>query len=384
MVSQLGIIFLVVLTVIFNALYWKIPSIKQTFFVPVFFMILANFLGALGAYFYFNQPFILSLWAQKSMLLYFTYFLLHIIKLPVKQIENMMIMMAVAYVAFYVLQYVAYPIRIISTRIDYDRGTVRIFIPGIAFLIFAYYRSLQEFYYRKSMKDVLLVVATLAILILLGSRATMAIAAFTTASALIFGRQIKSKVVLYILIAVAMVALYFIFEDIFSSLFELSSEESETAEDNVRLRGINFFLYEFPKSPLAYITGSGLGHENSQYGLYMKHLTVSYGYFQGDIGIIGEYSRYGIFLVIGGLIMFMRILFYKYDNTKKYFRYLIISSLLSIALGFNLTASYAIITLCIMMYTIDVLEEEKRNAPKKKPVVYFEQLEQDNSNTKIF
>lgn len=372
-----AVIALVFLVVLFNRIYWKIPNIPMTFSFPVALMFVSIFLSLFAAYYFHDQPILLTLWAQRYMFLYFVYFFLHVIKLSVKQVERLLLFVALAYVAVYFLQYAIYPLKIVNVRIDFDRGTVRIFIPGLAFMMIMFYRFLQEFYYRKSMKDILYVMLFFSILILLGSRAGISMTAFVVAIALIFGRQIKSKVVLYFLIIFAIGALYFAFQEIFDNLLNLSSQESETADDNVRVRSIEYFTTEFFPNTLAYITGNGMHHEASSYGLKVAYMAARYGYFQVDIGIIGEFSRYGSFLVIGGLMIFAKLIFYKYDSNYIYIRYFIISGSLALFLGMNFTSTYGIVSICILMYIVDCLKNEHKNEQKeKKALVHFNQFDQ--------
>jgi len=377
---EAAIVVLVVLVVLFNRIYWKIPHIKMTFSLPISLIFIAIFLSIFAAYYFHNQSIPLTVWAQRYMFLYFFYYFLHIIKLPLEQIEKLLFYVALGFVALYFLQFVIYPMKIVNVRIDYDRGTIRIFLPGLAFLMLAYYRSLQEFYYRRTMKYAIYVVVFLSIVILLGSRASMAITGFLTAMALVLGKQIKSKILLYILIMFAMVTLYFAFQDIFENILNLTEEQSETAEDNVRLKSIEYFTTDFFPNPMAYVSGNGMHHEASSYGLSVAYMGAVHGYYQSDIGIIGEFSRYGVLLVLGGAIIFLKLIFYKYNNRYIYIRYFILSGTMAISLGMNFTSSYGIVSLCILMYVVDCLKHERStNQEPKRPHVYFEQLEGKNS-----
>jgi len=377
---QMIILGLIILTLLFQVIYWKIPLYKQRFVVPLVLIYVGVALSMFTAYAEHGQSFGVSLWAQRFMYFYLFYFFLHVLQLDVKQIEKIIVFFGLLYVAAYVVQYVAHPRILFDVRIDPSRGTIRIFLPGLSFLILAFFLSMQEVFQRNSVRHMIYMLLFFSIIVLSGTRQVTANLGFVGVMALIFSKRVQSRLLLFFLAALAAVAAYFIFQDIIHQLLSLSREQTANAEaEMARLRAAEFFLTDFFPDKPAYITGNGESHAWSSFGQQVDAYKVNYGFFQSDIGIIGEYTKYGAFFVAGAILLLIKMLSQKLPQKQQYIRYFLFSTLISLPFAMTFTRHYYIVILCILMYIIDVKVREKEESQHgKKPAVHFTGVEKTN------
>ena len=88
------------------------------------------------------------------------------------------------------------------------------------------------------------------------------------------------------------------FQGIFEALFKQTLRERSLGSDYIRIMAAKYYLTDFFRTPLAYITGNGMFNSNSMYGAEMKRLT-SRGLWVSDIGLLGNYAIYGFFFILG-------------------------------------------------------------------------------------
>lgn len=377
--STLAIIFVVIL---FQEIYWKNPLERHHFTLPIVFILIGVFLSMITAYADHDQSFLISLWAQRFMYFYLFYFALHVIRLDANTIEKILFTTGIIYALAFLIQYFAFPRVLFNVRLGLERGTIRIFIPGLTFLYLAYFRSLTRVIYDNSLRQLPYLFLFLVIFILSGTRSIIAGPAIVTFGILIFSNRIKSKALIMVLIIAMLTASYYMFEEIIQNLLSLSQEQTNRANQDIRIRAAKFFLTDFFPDNIAYITGNGEGHQASNFGLKILSYKLNYGYYQSDIGFLGEYIKFGVFLILGAAVLFYRGIFQRLNSKYLYIRYFLILLLISTPLGMFFTTSHSITTLCLVMYLID---KQKNNQKKKKkhPIVYFPELEQSSQQVLI-
>ncbi len=367
-------------TLVFQIIYWKIPVIKHHFSVPVLLIFSGVFISMLMAYYAHKQGFEVSLWAQRFMYFYIFYFFLHIFKIPIYQIEKIIFIFGLAYAFAYLLQYFAFPTAIFDVRIDPSRSTIRIFIPGFSFMLLAFFFSLQELFYKNSLKHIIYLLLFFSILVLSGTRQVIANIALISFLALIFSKRIKSKLLIYFLAFLAAVAVYFLFHDIINSLLTISQEQTNDAQNEItRLKTTEFFLTDFFPNQLAYITGNGESHQWSAYGREVQSYKMQYGYYLSDIGFIGEYTKYGLFFAIGALMLLIRALKQKLPQNMLYIKLFFFSNIIALPVGAMFSQPYSIVAVCLLLYMIDRhIANTGRENYHNRPIVYFSELENVN------
>jgi hypothetical protein len=375
-IAQFVVIGLMGAVILFQAIYWKYELYRRYFNSPLFLIFLGVLLSMITAYAFHSQSFVISFWAQRFMYFYLFYFVLHIIQVPVQKLEKILFYAGVIYALLFIVQYLAFPKVLFTVRQGVERGTVRIFIPGMAFMHLAYFMGFTRLIFFNSFKYIPYLLLFMGIYILTGTRSTIAAPTIITILILIFSNKIRSKGVILLLILLLLGAAYYMFQDIIENLITLSVEQKETAEENIRVRATRFFLTDFFPNNFAYITGNGEGHQASPFGKEIFSYKILYGYYQSDIGLIGEYVKFGVFFLAGAFMILYKGIFQPVDIHHKYVRYFFLLLLVSMPLSANFTSPDSIVVICIMAYILDYLKNNKKEKEKeKKPLVYFPELE---------
>jgi len=378
-VIQIAAIGLMFAFIVFQEIYWKTSTLKHHFTIPILIIFTGVLLSMFTAYTEHGQPFQISMWAQRFMYFYLLYFLLHIIRIPVKQMENILFYIGVVYALAFLIQYVIYPRTLFDVRMGMERGTIRIFIPGLPFLNLAYFICLNKIFVNQSYLKTGWLILFLSVFILSGTRSILAGPLLVTLMALAFSKGVRSRSVITGLVIIGAGLVYYMFQDIIQNLINISEAQSMHSSQNIRLRAAEFFLTDFFPNKLAYITGNGESHQASQFGREISYYKAYHGFYQSDIGIIGEYSKYGLLLIIGAASLLIKGISSKIPSLFLYTKYFLILTIIFMPFGVSYTSSDSIAVICCALYIIDNQKNklQTNNKTIKRPVVYFEELEKD-------
>lgn len=378
-ILQFATIGLLVCIIIFQYTYWKFPLGKHHFTLPIVFIFIGVLLSMLTARFGHGQPFVISMWAQRFLYFYLLYFVLHILQVPIKTLEKIIFYSGVIYALVFFIQYAAFPRVIFDVRQGVERGTIRIFVPGLTIMNLAYFIGLVRVIYHNSFKYIPYLLIFVTIYLLSGTRSYIAGPTLITLLALIFSNRIKSKGFILLLVIGALGITFYMFQDIIENLVSLTSKQSKNFTEDHRYRAAEFFLTDFFPNQLAYITGNGEGHQISAFGREIFSYKANYGFYQSDIGLIGEYTKYGAFFILGVIILFYKVMSQKLSINLKYIHFFFLLLIISMILGSFFTSPDSIVILCMLMYMLDVERNTNPKYQKKyKPVVYFPEMEYPN------
>ncbi len=359
---------------IIQTVYQKQIDFPKNFSWGVFLIFLGVALSMLMAKAGHDQAFQITLIAQRFMYYYIAYWVLHSIKFSIEDLERIILWMGITFSILYIIQFIVYPTVVFDVRIAEDRGTVRIFLSGFLFLSIAYFLTLSKIFREFSFFRLFSLTLFLSIFILMGTRQIIFSILLLTIMYVLFSKAVKSRVIILFLMGIATIPILVLFQDIFLSLLDLSKSQSETIAENVRLRAAVFFLTEFFPNNLAYITGNGADSTNSYYGFMVQMYKDAYGFYQSDIGLVGDYTKFGAAFVIGAFYILFKIIFGRLSPNNSYIRYLFLSIILTLFTGGGPFAqSDSIIAICFLMYILDVdkydrdvLEYEKLNAEEEE------------------
>jgi hypothetical protein len=313
-----------------------------------------------GAWLFYGQAVGISILSQRFMYFFLFYFLLHHLKIPPKEIIRLILALGLIYSFLYLLQTFLYPTPITTSDMWKARGTIRIFMPGSAYLILAYLYAFTQFLNTFRIRYMLLCFLGLVIFILLGTRQVLATMALLTIIATLLSKRITSKAIGAVLITASIIPAFFLFKDVFTALFEVTQKQMVNVEQNVRVRAALFFLYEFFPNKLAYIIGNGVPSAHSTLGLKIDEYKEAFGFFQSDIGLIGDYTKFGILFVVAELTIMFRILFMKLHPNLMFIKLFTIGMFLTLFTGKGaFGAADNIVFICLFLYLIDVYKDKR-------------------------
>lgn len=348
----LGVIFLLI---VMDAIYFRQEGFPKKYALPIILIFAGVFISMFAARWGHDQSYTTTLIAQRFMYFYLLYWALHAIKIDTKSLESIIIWLGVTYSVFYLIQFFVYPNIVFDVRVAEDRGTIRIFLSGFGFLILAYFLTLSKTFKEFTPARIFYIILFLSIIILMGTRQVILSVVLITMLFVLFSRLVKSRILVFTMVVLSLIPLFIIFQDIFISLIDLSKNQSEALAENTRIRSATFFLTQLFPDTYAYYTGNGADSANSNYGLSIQMYKDLYGFYQSDLGIIGDYTKFGVLFVIGVFWILFKIIFSKPGPESAYIKFFFISILLTLFTGggaFGMSDSIAAV--CFTFYLLDI------------------------------
>lgn len=261
------------------------------------------------------------------------YFFLHYLQISRKFLENVIIIFAIIFSLFYILQLLEYPNMIFNSNMLEDRGTIRISIEGNGFLMMAYFLLLNRFLLNRRILNLLLAFVFFIILLLGGFR-TLTLAALLL-SGLMYIRLVKYSVINYTILVFMILFVMGLFQfqgtsKIINEMVSTSTEQKAEGSDYIRFRELNYYFNVYPQNKSYFIMGGGLPGTKSSYSNSMDRIEVQYGFYWDDLGLIGFYILIGAVALLGLLWYTIKAIFIKVPPhniyISMYFIYLLIVS----------------------------------------------------------
>ncbi len=351
-VTLMGVLIVFGLLMVY-IVYANDDGIRKRFRTEIVMIFIALIISAFAAEFFHEQSILTTLFSQYEFYVFIFYFLLHRMRPDSVKIVDMFVWLGYIYCFIYFLQYFAYPAKIVSSIIFNDRGTIRIFMPGSQYIFASWFILLSRYFISKKLINIIGLIPIFIVFILLGTRQVLATIILLTLLNILLSRSIKSKVTTYILIALMLIPFYFLFQGIFDQLFEVSKKAQNGMKDNIRIMAANYFLFDFNRNPLWLLTGNGMPGPHSHYGVFLSDISDKLGYYQSDIGIIGDLSKFGILFALAQLMFMIKMVFLKYSEKHAFIRYNAIAMILTMFTGAGL-GSGIIVFSCLMFYIAEV------------------------------
>lgn len=370
------------LIVVLLLLYWVYGEkehfdVKKNFKIFIIIILLTLIPSMINAAYFHNQPLARSLYEQRDVYYYLSYFLFHQMRLHKKFFEKLIFYFGIAYLLFYIIQFLVYPNVLFDVSMMKDRNTLRISLPGVTFAFLNYFYCLQQFFIKRSIKYVIVMILTLIISILLGGRQVVFMLFFVTILFLLINRHVKYKPAILVLAVTGLISIYLSFQEVFNAFVQTTVETKEAGSQYIRVRAASYFLFNFSPNEWTYIFGNGNPSGTSSYGRTIERLMDEQGFFISDVGMIGVYVYYGLFFVLGSIALLIKALTLKIHEQSKYIKYYLIMVLQAILTGTGFMRSEFIVAYCIMLYILDI------SASKKTKIQTHYVINQQNDQKKV-
>jgi len=340
-----------------NIVYFKSKDVEKGFSIPVFLIFISLIISTFAASYFYDQSLFSTLISQFDLYLFLFYFLLHKMKPKPEDLTNMIVIIGLIYCLIYFIQFAVYPKVIVICSMFKDRGTLRIFMPGIGSMVSAYYILLSRFIASKKPKFILLLMPTVVVLFLLGTRQALGIVALMTILMILFSKKIKSKFLIFVLIFICILPVFLIFQEIYYNMFNVSKTQSAHFQDYVRVKAAQYYLFNFNHNPIWMLVGNGMPAGQSSYAIAIERLQKTTGYYLNDLGLIGDFFRYGALYAVVIVYILFRLARIKLDEKFSFIRYNAITDILAIFVGSGMQ-SQTIVLLCMSFYIADINRKE--------------------------
>lgn len=363
--SQIVACGLMLLLIILKQIYQPEELIKMNFKWPVLFLMIGIIPSFFVAQAYHNQSFGISLVGTRVIWFYLLYFFVHVYKISIKYLIRIILLIGLFAIVLYYMQYILYPKIILDVRMTESRGTIRMFVYGMLCTQVAYFYFLNRYFEKNNIRDLIMALLSLSIFVLQGTRQLLFSAALLTLVNLFFSKRVKGRAFKIVILALGSFAIFLIFREIFEELTRVSTSQASNLSGGIRLKAARFFLTSFQPSIWSYIFGNGNAETGSIYLQRINLYAYKYGFYLTDIGVVGDYIKYGIIFVIAGLYMLVKSLLIKVSPEYRYLKYYIVMQGFTLATGYGILGGVDVVLLLIL-YIFDkdranTLEEEARN-----------------------
>lgn len=264
--------------------------------------------------------------AFHNYFLLMVFFLLFKMRAKENEVEKALIILALIYVACWVIQVWKVPELIFGVNRDANisdteqRGFYRFFIPTkehMPILVLFLYEM-----FRRTKKIIFLILCPICFaIVILHVIRQMIFWSFLSIVLLLLYQNRKH----WTKILVASMAVYglslFLIDNIptLNLLFEQTMTQVNNADDDIRLQCINFYWHESTSNPLMFFFGNGLGSDGELWQFTQK--TMSKGYYESDIGYFALLFDFGLFGVLLYAVLFVKIFRLKVEEKYQYLKF---------------------------------------------------------------
>jgi hypothetical protein len=314
---------------------------KGPFVFSVQLISLSIFFSMFIAYFSWGQGWLDNFKATVPYMLWLFFFYLMHIKLSIKFIEKTIVFFGLLYIVLYFFQFANSDIVFFGYANDFSdnkRGILRIIFPGggVFFLtVFIALTKLTDNQNKYFLFWLLIFILGLVIPILQVTRQLIAAVIIIYFIHFVRGTRLWIKISGITILSVALFLFVNTNNSIVKGLREQQQMDSEAGDDYIRILAAQYFLTDFSPNIVGQILGNGVPYgDKSDYGKFKTNtLWGDYRYYFEDVGLIGTYALFGIFTVIGFIIIWIKSfsipLPSKYKYLKYYLWFILLTSLTS-------------------------------------------------------
>ena len=320
----------------------------------MFFFILFS---SIPAYFLHGQSFIYSVMALRLFGYWLLYYVLHCFNVSSKVIIKIIVFIAMVWVTILIVQHFTYPnvffytkgLSINDKEVEIRNGIYRLMTFRHNYAMLCAVLFFIKYSIEKKISFLLIAIYCLIGLYIYSTRQYLSATILGIILSVLFLKG-KSKYFGILVSIIFIVAISINFDVLFGETLAKTNEELN--ESNLRFLSYNYFLFNFSESPVAYFLGNGFAHDYSTFGEQITKLN-ELGLYQSDIGLVGTYSKFGIFYVISVLIIHFKIIFMKLGKDGLYLRIFMIMSFMLLPLSDFFGIASAIPLFCIVFYLFD-------------------------------
>ena len=285
------------------------------------------------------------------------YFYLKRANVSAKEAEFSLIIMAILYLICWIIAIYSLPDYVFGQNREIEnyesidiRGFFRFWIPDRTHYPFLIFYFMGGFLMSHKNKYLLGIIIVMVVIVLHVGRQSIF---WSFALVMLFYLSVNRKHLLLISIICILtyLGLSYLIEniDILDKMISITSDQMSDAKSNVRYGAFYYYIFDYPHNILSIIFGNGEPvYGSTLWAIFQK--AASNGWHLQDIGYLGTYCNYGIWMVIILMLMLVRIISIRVEDKYQYLKFYIYYEYCCHLLGHSLTTDiyYVIIAYYIL------------------------------------
>lgn len=359
----------IIIVIIAFSVFPSINAILQKrllFFREILYLMLLPLVSIISSNIFHGQGFYESFLAYRPFLLYFFFFYLIRSKMSSEDLVEILLFFGVIVSLIYIVQSITFPniifqqnsvaISLGNAILEERAGLTRFSIIDPLYMVFALCYYSGELSKEITRGKIILFTICLTGIIFTLTRQIIIGSLISSLFIFVLSNKDKSKSISKLIVILAILIpsfLYFGAESIFSSLVNLTKEQSFDSSNYIRFQEVRFFLFDYMPSWFCYFFGNGLQYGASTYGKEISMYENS-GMFRADIGLVGALNLFGIFYVITILSIYNKV-FFKIKNIKPTYKFFFLYLFITSFTGDDyFSRPYAFIFILVLLYIIEL------------------------------
>jgi hypothetical protein len=242
-----------------------------------------------------------------------------------------------------------------------DRGVIRVNFPGGGVFFLSCFTAINKVTGTAKHKLLWLAFALTGIVVVVLQVTRQAILVMLLVYMIHFLRNIKLpyKIATVILFIAGSYAFLNSGTSISKGLAEQQKVDASYGSDYIRILETDYFLTQFTPNTISKIFGNGFYNDTSNYGKALASLLDNYGYYLSDIGLVEVYITFGVFALLGFVILLYKSIKIPLPPQYQYLKYYIWMIMLTSLTSDFLISYYYLVTTTLVLYCYQKLYTEK-------------------------
>src|ERR1700744_5354597 len=294
------------------------------FSLAIHLMCLAILISFVMAKVSWDQNYLDSFKVCLPFMMWFLYFFLLHHKVPLKTLENIMVIYGLIYMILYIFQFLNSQTVYFGWIDSYGstRGIVRILFPGGGVFFLGFFIALNKYTEKEGNKSfwLLFIIAGCIVTLMQVTRQNIIVLIIVIVYHLMRNQALYKKLLIIFFISGPLLIFLNSDNPIVNGLIKNQEKGNSFDTKNVRVEEADFFINR--DSPYDYnrVFGNGVPYYKTRYGVF-DSVNQKKGFFYTDVGIIGVYVLFGILAVIADLLIFVKGFSYKVPQRYMYLKY---------------------------------------------------------------
>ncbi|WP_147294324.1 hypothetical protein [Pontibacter diazotrophicus] len=320
-----------------------------------------------------EQNFKDSLIETTPYLLWMLFFYLLYIRIPIRILENIIIIYGILYIVLYFIQLSNSHNVLFGKPISggdeftEQRGMTRIIFPGGGIFILSIFIALNKLTTKVKNLWFWLLITCLGLLIPILQVTRQFIAGIMLIYLYHFTQSISlfKKTFLLLLFGGIVITASYVEHPILQGLIETQERDANLGENYIRVLAGNYFMTDFSPNTLSKIFGNGVPNWGiSDYGIFVEILAHEQEYYLSDVGIIAVYAMFGIISILGYIIIWIKSFTIPLPKEYYYLKYYLWFLLFTSFTWFTVYHYHYMISTVFVLYIYQHLYEGQENYAK--------------------